>query len=339
VFHALFKRPPAALRQTRGGAGSASESSARQDGVLLRLAYRPPYDFGAVLAFLAARAIPGVEVVSAVRYARTIEVGGVHGTLSVEAGRDHRLDVTVRMSALTALPSIIARVRRQFDLSADPVSIASHLAVDPILSASLRARPGLRVPGAWDGFELAIRAILGQQISVGAATALADQLVQLCGVPLHVAPVARDVGLSRVFPSPDRLASFDLSPLRMPRARIATLSRLAAAVAADPSLLAPGRDLAEAVARLRAVPGIGEWTAQYIAMRQLREPDAFPAADVALLRALAVGGQRPTAAELSERAEAWRPWRAYAAMHLWSGVALTTTTAPNEETRDDRSVA
>lgn len=334
VFRTLFQRPPAALRRSRSQARQAADSAPRP-GIALQLSYRPPYDLASVLAFLATRAIPGVEQVSATHYARTIESAGVHGTLHVRAGKGDRLHVTIHTPALPALPAWIARVRRLFDLAADPAAIAAHLQTDALLAPMLQARPGLRVPGAWDGFELAIRAILGQQVSVQAATQLAGQLVQLCGEPLRITG-SGEPGLTRVFPSPERVASADLSSLKMPRTRIATLARLAAVVAADPHLLAPGRELPEAVARLRSIPGIGEWTAQYIAMRQLREPDAFPTADIGLLRALEREGQRPSAAQLSARAEAWRPWRAYAALHLW------TASPPTKNPKDSnhaRSVA
>jgi AraC family transcriptional regulator, regulatory protein of adaptative response / DNA-3-methyladenine glycosylase II len=206
-------------------------------------------------------------------------------------------------------------LRRQFDLAADPLSIAAHLGADPVLAPLLKLRPGLRVPGAWDGFELAIRAVLGQQITVVAAIRLAGRLVATYGQPL----AAPDRFLTHVFPTPQALAKADLASLGMPRSRAATLSSVAAAALANPDLFGAHCDLEEAIGRLRAIPGIGEWTAQYIALRQLREPDAFPAADIGLMRALAdAKGQRPSAQQLLARAESWRPWRAYAAQHLWA---------------------
>ena len=184
----------------------------------------------------------------------------------------------------------------------------------------MAARPGLRAPGAWDGFELAVRAVLGQQISVAAATALAGRIAREHGQPLPEALREAAPGLSHVFPAARRLARADLSGLPMPRARSAALETLARAAAEDPALFEPRGDLDSAVRRLKALPGIGEWTAQYIAMRQLREPDAFPGGDVGLLRAMAgPDGRRPSPAALLARAEAWRPWRAYAALHLWTG--------------------
>ena len=240
-------------------------------------------------------------------------------SLSVEPGPGDALSVSIRFPKLSALPAIIARLRRVFDLAADPDAIGAQLSEDPALAPLVAARPGLRVPGAWDGFELAIRAVLGQQITVTAAINLAGKLVADYGEPLGAAAMP---GLTHVFPTPQRLAGEDLSTLPMPRARSAALSSIAAAVAADPMIFGARRGLEDAIARLRALSGIGEWTAQYIAMRELREPDAFPAADIGLMRALAdAEGQRPTAPQLLAMAERWRPWRAYAAQHLWASDA------------------
>jgi AraC family transcriptional regulator of adaptative response / DNA-3-methyladenine glycosylase II len=285
---------------------------------MLSLPFRPPYDWDALLGFLALRAIPGVEAVQDGVYARAIAIGDARGALMVRRADNVRLSVTVRFPHLPALPTIIARVRRVFDLAADPVIIGDHLSQDPALEPLVAARPGLRVPGAWDGFELGIRAILGQQISVNAAVALAATLTARHGEPLAKA-VPGWPGLTHIFPTAQALAAADLSGLPMPRARSAALAGLARTAVGDPDLFGLRGDLDEAVARLRGLPGVGEWTAQYIAMRQLREPDAFPAADIGLMRAMAdAEGRRPGAATLQARAERWRPWRAYAAMHLWA---------------------
>ena len=196
---------------------------------------------------------------------------------------------------MAALPQIIARVRRVFDLAADPDTIGAHLALDPALAPLVAARPGLRVPGAWDGFELAVRAIFGQQITVPAATKLLGKLVQAHGDPLPAA--RRTARASRIcFRQPTRIAAADLAALGMPGARAMAVTSLAQAIAADPAIFSRGASLEEAIAKLRALPGIGEWTAQYIAMRELREPDAFPAADIGLLRAMADGGWPPSVA-------------------------------------------
>ncbi len=311
TFQSLFARPPSALRR-----GDAPDVSAGARGeIVLLLRYQPPYDWPAMLEFLRRRAIAGIEAVTGSRYARTISLDGVAGTVTVEPGEGHALRATVRFPRLSALPAIIARLRRVFDLAADPVAIGAHLRRDPLLAPLVDARPGLRVPGAWDGFELAMRAVLGQQITVVAAARLAGRLVAAYGTPLPVA----DGALTHVFPRPEALASADLTTLGMPRSRAAALSAVAAATVADRHLFDTSNSLDDAVRRLCAIKGVGEWTAHYIALRQLREPDAFPAADIGLVRAVAErNGRRPSSSELLDRAQNWRPWRAYAAQHLWA---------------------
>ncbi len=308
-FRKLYGRAPSSLRR----------STTAGPGITVTLAYRPPHDFAALLGFLAARAIPGIEHVTADCYARSIALDGQAGTIEIRPGVG-ALRATIRFPLISALPVIVERIRRLFDLGADPIIIAAHLAADRQLAPLVAARPGLRVPGAWDGFELAVRGILGQQISVAAATRLAGKLVALFGTRLPAAAVTDN--LTHVFPAPARLADADIAvALGMPRARGRAISAVAAAAAADRLLFAPCPDLAQAVSRLKSLEGIGEWTAQYIAMRALREPDAFPTGDIGLLRALATEAGRPTPAEMLARAESWRPWRAYAALHLWSSGA------------------
>jgi len=318
TFHALYQRPPRELRRAHAGSG---EELGAASGITLLLPHALPYDWDGMVGFLAGRAIPGVEIVDqAGRYHRTIAMDGAQGLIRVE--RDERgsgLRATIRFPRVTALAAIVGRIRRVFDLGTDPLAVSAHLSTDPLLAPLVALRPGLRVPGAWDGFELAVRGVLGQQITVPAATKLAGRLAAAYGAPLAE---ATQVGLTHSFPTPDRLAAADLSALGLPRARASAVSALAAAVMADRHLFGPSQTLDEALRRLRALPGIGDWTAQYIAMRALREPDAFPAADVGLLRALAdAKGRRPSSAELLARAEAWRPWRAYAALHLWMSEA------------------
>ena len=289
----------------------------------VRLSYASPYDWSSIIEFLAARAIPGVELVEPDRYQRTIELNGEHGTIAVSpvAGHD-AVAVTIRFPRPTSRPWIVERIRSLFDLDADVGAIAAHLETDTLLAPLVRARPGLRVPGAWDPFELAIRAVLGQQITVGAARGLIGRLLDDHGERLRVGD-GRDVpGLSAVFPTPERLAAADLGRLPMPRARQATLSGLAVAAAADADLLRRGASLEDDVARLTAIRGIGEWTAQYIALRAFKDPDAFPAADIGLICAMTgPDGLRPAPADVLARAEAWRPLRAYAAQHLWASLA------------------
>ena len=326
TFQQLFGRAPSTLRR---GTGAASLGPAGEVAILLP--YRPPYDWPAMLAFLRARAIPGVEVVARDGYTRTIEVAGAHGTVAVRPAAGHSLRATIRFPQLSALPVIVARLRRVFDLIADPEVIGAHRSEDPRLAPLVAARPGLRVAGAWDGFELAVRALLGQQITVAGAATLAGRLVAAYGKPLPAGE-----GLSHVFPGAERLADADLSSLGLTRARAAALGSLARAVVADPQIFGPRRSLEEAIVKLRALPGIGEWTAQYIAMREMREPDAFPAADLGLMRAMADRkGRRPTPVALLARAERWRPWRAYAAQHLWASQGMSYDRG--EAPRDDRS--
>jgi AraC family transcriptional regulator of adaptative response / DNA-3-methyladenine glycosylase II len=315
TFHRLYGRPPSALRHKR-----STPSAREHSGITLRLSYAAPYDWQAMTDFLAARAIPGVEVVEPDRYRRTIELDGRHGTIDVmPAVGSNALVVTIRFENLKGLPTIVRRVRRVFDLGADVGAIAAELAKDAYLAPLVTARPGLRVPGAWDGFEMAVRAILGQQITVTAARQLAGKLVVTYGERLRTTVDSVAPGLTTVFPRPERLATAQLVNLGMPRGRAAALAALSATAAADARLFHPYGRLDTAIDRLRGLPGIGEWTAQYVAMRALGEPDAFPAADIGLLRALAgPDGTRPTPAALLARAEAWRPWRAYAAQHLWS---------------------
>jgi AraC family transcriptional regulator of adaptative response / DNA-3-methyladenine glycosylase II len=314
AFLTLFDRSPSALRRERGPEVSAGPLGR----IELTLPFHPPYDWPAMLEFLRQRAIPGIESVAADSYSRSIELDGVQGRVTIQPTARHALRATVQFPKLSALPTIIGRLRRVFDLAADPAVIATHLSSDTSLARLIAARPGLRVPGAWDGFELAIRAVLGQQITVAAAVKLAGRLVAQYGAHLTTA----DGVISHVFPRPEVLASADLSQLGMPRSRAATLSAVATAMVADPRLLDSRSDLDAAVQRLRAIRGIGEWTAQYIALRQLRESDAFPAADVALMRALAnLEGRNYSSRELLEKSAQWRPWRAYAAQHLWTSLA------------------
>ena len=287
-----------------------------------------------MLSFLAARAIPGVEVVNGDNYRRTIAIGANQGVISVMPATKNRIDVRVRFPDMAALPQIIARVRRVFDLAADPDTIGVHLALDPVLAPLVAARPGLRVPGAWDGFELAVRAILGQQTSVPAATGLLGRLVQAFGDPLPRATKESE-DLSHLFPSVVRMAATDLTTHGLPATRAMAVTSLAQAILADPAIFSRGASLEEAILKLRALPGIGVLTAQYIAMRELREPDAFPAADIGLLRAMVDDeGRRPSPSELLVRSERWRPWRAYAAVYLWAACVPQTALPGKSDERE-----
>ncbi len=319
TFRELFRRPPSALRR----APSARDASSDEAAVTVRLRYRRPYDWPAMLSHLAARAIDGVEWVASNAYGRTVLHEGRTGT--VEVAHEPRLGalaVTIRFPSVRALPAIVARVRRVFDLGADVAVIGAHLARDPLLRPLVAARPGLRVPGGWDGFELAARAVLGQQISVEAARRLAARLADMCGTPL----AGERSGARAVcaFPTAEQVAVADLSRLPVPGARRRALAALARAACDDPALFRPLGSVEQTVAGLRAITGVGDWTAHYVALRAAREPDAFPGTDRGLLRAAARGGAEPTPAELIRRAERWRPWRAYAAQHLWAADAASS---------------
>jgi AraC family transcriptional regulator of adaptative response / DNA-3-methyladenine glycosylase II len=321
IFLKLFCRPPNALRR-KASANSASP----EVGVTLRLRYRPPYHWDSMLGFLRARAIPGVEVVDNRRYLRTIGMDGFTGSVQVtHLPERESLCVTVRFPRVQSLPAIISRVRRLFDLGADIETIDAHLSLDPRLAPFVAQRPGLRAPGGWDGFELGMRAILGQQVTVAAARRLAGQIVASYGEPVSRDFVS-DPRLTHVFPEAVCLAAVQSIDVGMPAARRSALKELASAAVADPNLFRSFGTVEEAVARLRKIRGVGEWTAQYIALRALRETDAFPAADIGLLRgAEVVDGAKSTALNLLRRSESWRPWRAYAAQHLWAAGAAATS--------------
>src|ERR1700738_463175 len=317
TFHTLYRRSPSELRRSSSAVGEQTGA----EGITLMLPYAPPYDWDAMIGFLAARAITGIEAVDGSKsYRRSIALDGAQGTITIEPDeRERGLRVTIRFPRIASLATIDRRVRPIFVLSAAPLAIGEYLAQDPLLAPLVARRPGLRVPGAWDGFEVAVRAMLGQQITVTAALKLAAKLVAAYGDPLDT---RHGNGLTHTFPMPVKMAEANLQSLGMPAARAEALSSLAAAVAAKPGLFSPTQSLEGAIAKLRSLRGIGEWTAQYIAMRVLREPDAFPAADIGLMRALTpAGGARPAASEVLARAEAWRPWRAYAGPHLWTGDA------------------
>ena len=292
--------------------------------LVLRLGYRPPYDLAAMLDFLRGRALPGVEVVDDRGYARVLapeRAGQPAGWLRVTAwpGGEHALRLELHGTSPARLLPVVNRLRRMFDLDADPDAIARALAVDAGLRPLLHARPGLRLPSGWDGFEIAVRAVLGQQVSVAAARTLTTRLAHRFGTPLEAAPAP---GLTHLFPTPDALVDADLGAIGLTRARADTVRTVAAALLDGRVDFRAERTLEDFAARWVALPGIGPWTAQYIAMRALGHPDAFPAEDLVLQKALPGDGSRLTARALSARAQAWRPWRAYAVIHLWRSAAL-----------------
>ena len=288
----------------------------------LELRFNAPYDWARVLRFFSGRAIPGVESVADGAYCRIVDYRGTPGRLTVRRhARKHCLVATVEGAAACHVDdAFVARLASMFDLHADPAEIGVQLSRDPWFAPLVAAAPGLRVPGAWSGFELAVRAIVGQQVSVKAATTIVGRLVERAGER-----VASDAGGAPAwrFPAPDALAACDLARIGMPGKRAAALSGMARAVAAgDVPLDAAHADLQALRETWLALPGIGPWTVEYIAMRAWRDPDAWPASDLVLMQSIAArdpsldrpGSQR-------RRSDGWRPWRAYAALHLWNDVA------------------
>lgn len=305
--------------------------TAAQEGVLaLRLGYRPPYDFAAMLDFLRGRALPGVEWVDEQSYARVVGPATSPGWLRVRAwpNGEHALKLELRGVPSTELLQIVNRLRRMFDLDADPHAIASALSFDARLRPLVKRRPGLRLPSGWDGFEIAMRAIIGQQVSVAAARTVTARLAQSFGEAL---PVDFAQGMSHLFPTPEALAHADLSRIGLTRARAETVRTVARAVLDGRVDFRSERTLEDFVSRWVALPGIGPWTASYIAMRALGHPDAFPADDLVLQKAVPTDGTRMTAKALTARAEAWRPWRAYAVMQVWKDSMIGVTPASTKK--------
>jgi AraC family transcriptional regulator of adaptative response / DNA-3-methyladenine glycosylase II len=316
-FRERYRMSPTRVRQS--GRRVDRKPSGRtltvdNDAYRFELAYRPPYAFDALLSFLEARATPGVEHVANGVYRRTLRVGEHVGWVAVERGsRPFTLQATIAPGLGRASPPLLRKLEALFDLRASSALIDAHLARDPSLRASIAAVPGLRVPGAVDGFELLVRAILGQQVTVAGATTLAGRVARELGAPIAT-PWPE---LSRLSPTAAHLAATDASviaALGMPQRRAATIRAVAQACSAGALVLEPGSDPDRARLVLHAIDGIGDWTIEYVAMRALSWPDAFPSGDLGLQRAL--GGA--SARELLERSQRWRPWRAYAALRLWS---------------------
>ncbi|HEY2533572.1 MAG TPA: AlkA N-terminal domain-containing protein [Xanthobacteraceae bacterium] len=311
-FNAVFKEvyrcaPSEERRQQRDCPDMASGND-----IVLRLSFRPPYDWEYLLAFLAQRALAGVEQVIDGKYLRTVVTDAGAAWIAVRHLADVKvLELRIGGAGASDLMRLAATARRAFDLTGDPSEVNAVLKPDPLLGRLVRSRPGLRIPGAWDPFECAVRAVLGQQTSA-AGGRLVGRLLCLLGTPAPKNPF----GLTYVFPSPRSIASADLSSIGVVRSRAAALRALAVAVRdGDIQFDAP---IDETMRTLMAIPGISEWTAEYVALRALEEPDSFPAADLELRRHVSASGKLVSAADLKRRAEAWRPWRGYAAVHLWA---------------------
>ncbi|MBI2840702.1 MAG: DNA-3-methyladenine glycosylase 2 family protein [Acidobacteria bacterium] len=302
-----FGLPPTRLRRMSEGVGPTKSPR-------LRIPYVPPYDWDALLDWFEVRAVPGLELVRDGAYRRTFELAGARGILEVRHDpRSKCLEVLLPAQVTASLIPLAEKVRRQFDCSSVPQQIATHLRRDPLLAPLVSRRPGLRVPGAFCPFELAVRAILGQQVSVRGARTFAERLVQIFGDPMP----GDTAGLTHVFPDPSRLMQADLSRIGITRARASTIRAVAAAFCDGRIDLSQNTELDGFVGRLAAIPGVGPWTAHYIAMRGAGEPDAFPSGDLWLRRAASTTTNPLKSRELESRSAAWRPWRAYAAMHLW----------------------
>jgi AraC family transcriptional regulator of adaptative response / DNA-3-methyladenine glycosylase II len=284
AMRTAYRSAPRAMRRRPAKADAS-------DAITLRLPYRPPYDWSGLLEFLGRRAIPGVEIVADGEYRRTITAGDTAGVLRVRDGGG-ALVVSLPRAFTHQLKTIVDRVRRMFDLFADPHAIRAHLERDAKLGPLIERWPGARVPGAWDPFELAVRAIVGQQVSVAGATTIVGRIAARYGTPIDTG----DSALSVVFPDAQRLANARIAG--MPRARAATI-----------------RAVARANGTLEGIRGIGPWTLSYVGMRS-GDPDAFPHGDLALRKAAGCDDR-----ELLRRAEAWRPWRAYAALLLWRSLS------------------
>jgi len=316
AFQKTYNRTPTELRRK-----NVDEKTAVSH-LKLKLAYRPPFNWDALVQFLQMRAIPGVESVEPARYARTVVFGNLNGIIEVAPMQNKNyLQLSVPSHLARHLQTITEKVRRLFDLQADPIQIQNHLSQDELLAPVLAQHPGLRLPGCWDGFEISVRAILGQQVSVKGATTISGRLVERLGS--RITAISNDSALSHIFPTPEQIVAGDLSKLGMTHKRAEAIRTLAQAVLDKRVTFSTPTSLEEAIDTLIQLPGIGDWTAQYIAMRALSEPDAFPAGDLILRRAAAPPDNTFTEKQLRERAESWRPWRAYAAVYLWKrGVGL-----------------
>jgi AraC family transcriptional regulator of adaptative response / DNA-3-methyladenine glycosylase II len=309
----VFRASPRALRERR----RASDRLAADGGLVLRLPARGALDWDAMVAYFAARAIPGVERVSGGVYRRTIVVGANPGVLELVPGSQDHLVLRAHLPHWEELIHVVDRARRIANLDFELGEPTRQLAEDPTVGPLVRARPGLRPPGTWDPFETGVRAIIGQQLTIAAANTIAGRLVSRLGTPVAG---LRSLGLTHTFPSPDAVATGDLSRLGLTHARADAVRSFARAVADDVIRLDRSVSLGRLTTSITAIAGLGPWTAHYVALR-LGEPDAWPATDLGLRQALAGTGRKP-ATSRADPAERWRPWRALAAAHLWMAESL-----------------
>jgi AraC family transcriptional regulator of adaptative response / DNA-3-methyladenine glycosylase II len=310
TIRAVFAAPPTALRRAQRHRGAAAPGA-----IALRLPYRSPFDGEGVLAFLGARAVPSVEEWHDGVFRRTLRLAHDAGTVELRPVAGH-VDCTLRLGDLRDLASAVTRARRLLDLDADPVAVAETLVADPLLAASVSGTPGRRAPGCVDGAELAVRAVIGQQVSVAGARTLAGRLVLGCGTPLP----APQGGLTHTFPSSEAILAADPAAFAMPESRRQAIMVLAGSLSRGELALDPGADRRAVERQLLALPGVGPWTAAYIAMRALGDPDAWLPTDLGIRRALRSAGQPVDPVSANRLAERWRPWRSYALHHLWASL-------------------
>ena len=317
TIKATYGRTPTELRRKRSHANVAGDGSG---WLRVHLAYRDPLDWSHMLDFLAGRAVPGVEEVTDGTYRRTLRLPHGCGVAELSRRDERHIDCALTLADLRDLGAAVGRCRRLLDLDCDPAAPDAHLAGNPLLAPLVHARPGLRVPGTVNGAELAIRAVLGQQVSVAAARTTAGRLTRALGEPLPN-PTG---SLTHLFPTPEAIAAAGPATLAGPARRRRTLQALAGALARNELVIDPGSDRGEARAALLAIPGIGPWTAEYVAMRALADPDAFLPTDLGVVHALAKLGKPTRPDEIIDLAEPWRPWRAYALQHLWASCSPST---------------
>jgi AraC family transcriptional regulator of adaptative response / DNA-3-methyladenine glycosylase II len=288
----------------------------------MHLQYHPPFETRSLRAFLQRRAIPGVEEVVNGCYRRTVLLPKSKGIIELEPmEQSNSIQLRLLLNDLSNLSTLVHRCRNLFDLDALPEVIAGVLVTDPLLAPLVKARPGLRVPGTIDGFELTVRAIIGQQVSVAGARTLAARLVTTLGEPLDQPQGT----LTHFFPTPHTIAHSDLHGLGLTHSRVIALQALAQAIVEEGLTLDYAADREKTITRLLHIPGIGPWTTSYVAMRALGDPDAFPITDLGLRRAFEQLGQPSNPINIEKHAELWRPWRAYGAHHLWANLAAPLT--------------